>query len=125
MGILSSLLGHATEVDLEDLEEEFAAILVEGERIEKAFKITRDLIVFTNRRLVLVDKQGMTGKKRGYHSIPYISISHFSKESSGRFDADAELIIWISGQSQPVVYEFHKDASIHDVYQVLSKYVLH
>lgn len=124
MGLLSSLLGHATEVDLEELEEEFSAIIVEGEQIEKAFKISRDLIVFTNKRLVLVDKQGMTGKKRGYHSIPYSRITHFSKESSGRFDADAELIIWISGQHQPIVYEFHKDASIHDVYQVLSKYIL-
>ena len=63
MGVLSGLLGHASEIDAEKLESDFDAILGEGERIEKAYKVIRDLIVFTNLRLVFVDKKGITGKK--------------------------------------------------------------
>ena len=66
-----------------------------------AFSLVRDLIVFTEYRLVLVDKQGLTGKKVSYRSIPYRSVSRFSVETSGHFDLDAELKIWISSSEAP------------------------
>jgi Bacterial PH domain len=69
MDILSGLLGHASEINIEKLEKIFEGILGEGEQIEKAYKVIRDLIVFTNLRLVFVDKKGITGKKTAYHSI--------------------------------------------------------
>jgi hypothetical protein len=84
VGILSSLLfGAASEIDAQKLDDEFGQMLADGEQIEKAYKLVRDLFVFTNRRLILVDRQGVTGKKTEYHSIPYKSISHFSVETTG------------------------------------------
>lgn len=71
--------------------------------MEAAFKLFRDMMVFTEKRLILVDKQGMTGKKTEYHSIPYKSISHYSIETAGTFDLDAELKIWISSAEEPLV----------------------
>ena len=68
-------------------------ILIPGEQVELAYVLIRDLIVFTEKRLILVDKQGVTGKKTSYKSIPYHSISRFTVESSGHFDLDAELKI--------------------------------
>ena len=62
-----------------------------GEQVTLAFSLIRDLIVFTEFRLILVDKQGVTGKKTSYKSLPYRSISRFSVETSGHFDLDAEL----------------------------------
>lgn len=124
MGLLSGLLGHASEVDVERLEQEFSTLLIDGETIEHAYKILRDLIVFTSRRLVLVDKQGLTGKKREYLSIPYGSITRFSKETAGRFDMDAEIKVWVRGESSPMKFEFRKDKNVHDVYRVLSSFVL-
>lgn len=79
---------------------------------------------FTNLRLVLVDKQGLTGKKKQYLSVPYASIIRFSKETAGRFDMDAELKIWVRGQGEPLAFEFRKDKNVHDVYRVLSGYIL-
>ena len=73
-----------------------------GERIEKAYQLLRDLFVFTNKRLILVDKQGLTGSKVEYRSLPYGSITHFSVEASGHFDLDAELKVWISGSPIPI-----------------------
>jgi hypothetical protein len=124
MGILSGLLGHASEVDVERLESEFATMLVGGEVIQHAYKLVRDLIVFSNKRLVLVDKQGLTGKKREYVSIPYSSIVRFSKETAGRFDMDAEIKLWIRGESAPMHFEFRKDRNVDDVYRLLSSYIL-
>lgn len=124
MGILSGLLGHASEVDVERLEQDFSTLLIDGEVIEHAYRVLRDLIVFTDKRLVLVDKQGFTGKKREYVSVPYGSITRFSKETAGRFDMDAEIRVWLRGESDPMTFEFRKDRNVHDVYRLLSSYIL-
>lgn len=73
---------------------------------------------------MLVDKQGLRGTKVEYHSIPYKSITHFSIETAGTFDLDAELKIWISGMAQPFQKQFNKRLSIYEVQQVLASYVL-
>jgi hypothetical protein len=67
------------------------------------------------KRFVLVDKRGLTGSKVAYHSIPYRSITHFSIETAGTFDLDAELKIWISGTSDPIQKQFNKKLSIYEV----------
>lgn len=124
MGLISGLFGHASEVDPEDVKKEFAPLLVEGEELVAAYKIVRDMIVFTSKRLILVDKQGMTATKREYVTIPYASITKFSKESAGIMDYDAELRIWIRGQSEPITKEFKNNRYVNDVYKLLSRAVL-
>lgn len=124
MGIIGELLGNASEVDVGKLEQEFSTILISGEQVEHAYKLFRDLVVFTNKRLLLVDKQGFSGKKKEYLSIPYDSITRFSKEGAGRFDMDAEIKLWLRGESVPKELKFRKDKSIDDIYRVLSTYIL-
>jgi hypothetical protein len=74
--------------------------------VVQVYQILRDFFVFTTNRLVLVDKQGLTGKKVEYHSIPYKSITRVSVETAGHFDLDAELKIWISGRTEPFQRQF-------------------
>ncbi|NLY78572.1 MAG: PH domain-containing protein, partial [Lysinibacillus sp.] len=74
MGLFDGLMGNASEVDVGKVSEELKEILIPSEKVEHAYKVIRDMFVFTNKRLILVDKQGMTGKKVEYHSIPYHSI---------------------------------------------------
>jgi hypothetical protein len=124
MGIFDGMLGHASEIDATKLEDDFGNILGEGERIEHAYKVLRDLVVFTNKRLVFVNKQGVTGKKVEYHTIPYKSISHFSVETTGHFDMDAELKIWISGVEEPFQRDFSKNGEVIDIQKALATYVL-
>jgi len=121
MGIFSGILGNAWNVNKNDVKKELAKVLNENEDINAAFKLVRDLIVFTDKRLILVNKQGVTGKKTEYHSIPYKSISHFSVETAGHFDLDAELKLWISGAVEPAVsLQFRKDESIYDIQKILA-----
>ncbi len=124
MGLFDGLMGNASEVRIEDIQKEYENILTSTERVEKAYRLIRDMFVFTNKRLLLVDKQGVTGKKTEYHSIPYKSITHFSIETAGNFDLDAELKIWISGTQLPIEKQFNKSLNIYELQSVLAEYVL-
>lgn len=124
MGFFDGLMGNASEVKTEDIQKEFSHVLASSERVDKAYKLIRDLFIFTNKRLILVDKQGLTGKKTELHSIPYKSITHFSIETAGRFDLDAELKIWISGSAAPFEKTFNKSLNIYELQSVLAEYVL-
>lgn len=124
MGLLDGLMGNASKIDASKIQQEFAQILAPGEKVEHAYQLIRDYFVFTDKRFVLVDKQGMTGSKVEYHSIPYKSITHFSIETAGTFDLDAELKIWISGNPVPLQKTFNKKLSIYEVQSVLASYVL-
>jgi hypothetical protein len=117
-------MGNASKIDPAKIQQEFSQILAPGERIEHAYQLIRDYFVFTDKRFVLVDKQGLTGNKVEYHSIPYKSITHFSVEIAGTFDMDAELKIWISGAAAPIQKQFNKKLSIYEVQSVLASYVL-
>ncbi len=124
MGILDGLMGNASEVNIQDVKKEFSKVLTKDETVDKAYKLIRDLFIFTNKRLILVDKQGLTGRKVELHSIPYKSITHFSIETAGNFDLDAELKIWISGSATPLQKQFNKSLNIYELQSVLAEYVL-
>lgn len=123
MGLLDGVLGNASKIDATKIQAEFAQILAPGEKVEHAYQLIRDYFVFTDKRFVLVDKQGLTGSKVEYHSIPYRSITHFSIETAGTFDLDAELKIWITGGGM-LQKKFNKQLSIYEVQAVLAAYVL-
>lgn len=125
MGLFSALLGNAGAVDQESLIKEYGKLLIEGESIELGFKLIRDTFIFTSKRLILVEKQGITGSKIEYKSIVYKSISRFSIETAGTFDLEAELKIWVSSEVNPsIVKQFNKSVNVYDVQNVLAFHVL-
>lgn len=125
MGIFSSLLGNAGAVSNEQLSKDYEKLLIQNETIELGFKLIRDTFIFTNKRLILVDKQGITGSKTEYLSVAYKNIARFSIETAGTFDLDAELKIWISSETQPsVIKKFNKSVDVYEVQKVLAAHVL-
>lgn len=124
MGLLDGMMGNASEANIQSIEKEYSKVMAENEHVEKAYRLVRDMFIFTDKRLILVDKQGVTGKKQEYHSIPYRSITHFSIETAGHFDLDAELKIWVSGNSEPIEKQFNKSLNIYELQSVLATYVL-
>jgi hypothetical protein len=118
-----ALFGNASTIDPASAQQDFARLLGQNEQVHAAYLLIRDSILFTDRRLILVDKQGITGKKVEYHSIPYRSITHFSVETAGTFDLDAELKIWISGTAAPVEKTFTKGVDIYEVQAILTQFV--
>jgi hypothetical protein len=125
MGLFSSILGSTGTVNPEELIKKYGKLLIEGEGIELGFKLFHDVFIFTTKRLILIDKQGLAGDKVEYRSIAYKSISQFSVEAIDTFDHDAELKIWVAGEQTPSIKkQFNKSVNVYDVHHVLASYVL-
>ncbi|MCM3849194.1 MULTISPECIES: PH domain-containing protein [unclassified Pseudonocardia] len=124
MGFLDGVMGNASRIDPAAAAQEFGRLLAPGEQVQAAYQLIRDSFLFTDRRLILVDKQGVTGRKVEYHSVPYRAITHFSVETAGTFDLDAELKIWLSGSSVPLQKQFGKGVDVYEVQALLSTYVM-
>jgi hypothetical protein len=121
MGLLNKLLGNSSQVSVEELNKKYHKLICDGETIELGFKLIRDTFIFTTKRLILIDVQGLTGSKVEYKSLPYKSISRFSLETSGTFDLDAELKIWISSENEPSVSKkFNKSIDVYEVQKYLA-----
>lgn len=121
MSIFSRVIGNATQVkNVGKLEDELSFCLIPGERIECAYELVRDKIIFTQYRLILTDVQGI-GKKVSYKHIPYSSISRMEFETNGLMDLDSEIKLYISGQTTPAYsLKFRDTATIKEVSQLLS-----
>lgn len=110
-------------VDPADLVDGVADLLLPGEQLLHAFKGIRDFVVFTEKRVVVVDVQGLTGKKRDFTSLPYSRVQAFSVETAGTFDLDAELDLWFSGLGK-VRLEFRPQVDVRELARLIAAKVL-
>lgn len=124
MGFMSSMTGNAGPMDPGAAASEFARLLSSGEHIYAAFDFVRDAMLFTNGRLIMVDKQGISGRKVEYLSIPYRSILYFSVTSEGHLFAEARMSIWVDGMKDPIEKEFNNRVDIYQVQGILSAFVV-
>lgn len=83
-----------------DGREEYERLLLLGEEVKLSYKSIRDRAVFTDKRIIIIDKQGITGKKREFMFIPFKNIVAYSVETSGKFDLDSEFKFWLSGMGK-------------------------
>lgn len=124
MGLFNAILGNASSIDIEDVVEQLEGILFPGEKVESAFRVIRDKWVFTDKRLIMIEVQGVTGKKKDYHSIPYKSIVRFSIETNGTFDLDCDMKIWVRSMCEPFERKFGKSEDVRSIQQTLAYHVL-
>jgi len=124
MGLFSGTSKGTASAELKKLHLEYKELLIDGEIIEVGFTINRDTFLFTNKRLILVSIQGLSGRKIEYLSIPYNKITKFSIEAGASFDLDAELMMWIGGETIPIEKKFNKDVNIYELQKVLASHVL-
>ena len=118
------VMGNAGVADPKQMQSEYETILLPSESVDQAYQLFRDVFLFTDKRLVLVDKQGVTGKKVEYLSLPYRSMVRFSIETAGTFDMDAELKVWMSGTAEPIKKTFNKKLDVYEVQRVLAEHLL-
>ena len=111
------------EVNSNEFAKLIGGMLLGDEEIIGSYQSVRDGVVFTNKRIVAINIQGLTGKKKDITSIPYSKISTFSVETAGVFDLDAELEIYMSGVGK-VKFQFTGSTDVGKIYQLISKYTL-
>ena len=98
-------------------------MFIPGEQIISTYQGIRDGVVFTNKRIIAINTQGLTGKKKDMTSLPYSKIQAFSVENAGSFDLDSELEVWFSGLGK-VKFEFSGEVDIFEICKLISGYVL-
>lgn len=98
-------------------------ILVDNEEVVASFVSMRDRVVFTNKRIISLNVQGITGTKIDYTSIPYNKIQIFSVETAGTVDLDSELDIWLSSIGK-IRFELTCNTDILNVAKIIGSYVL-
>ena len=94
-----------------------------GEQIIQTFRGIRDGVVFTNKRIITINVQGLTGKKKDFTSLPYSKIQAFSVETAGSFDLDSELELWFSGMGR-IKLEFIGATDVAYLCKLISEKVL-
>lgn len=100
-----------------------APMLVDNETLFACFKTVRDMVVFTNKRIISVNVKGLTGTKKDFTSLPYSKIQAFSVETAGSFDLDSELELYFSGLGK-VKFEFKSSFDITAFNKLLSEFIL-
>lgn len=102
---------------------EVIPLLIPGEEIVGTYQALRDGVVFTNKRILAVNIQGFTGKKRDITSLPYSKIQAFSVETAGVLDLDSEIELWFSGLGK-VKFEFSGNTNVTEICKMISTHVL-
>jgi hypothetical protein len=98
-------------------------MFVDGEKIISTYQAIRDGVVFTNKRIMVVNVQGITGKKKDFTSLPYNKVQAFSVETAGAFDLDSELDLWFSGMGR-IRLEFIGATDVAYLCKIISEKVL-
>lgn len=120
----SNSVWNLKPIDISGVRNEVNGLLVDGETVEMAFQTIRDQIVFTNKRIISIDIQGITGKKKSYSSMPYSKIQYFSIQTPGfELVPDSELFVMFSN-SFTAKFEFKANVDIGKIGRTISQYVL-
>ena len=111
------------QIDYSQVAGQIDPLLIEGEQSYMAFKGIRDYVVFTSKRIIAVNVQGISGKKKDFTSLPFAKVQAFSVETAGTFDLDAELELWFSGLGR-VKFEFKGSTDVAYLNKLIAHYVL-
>lgn len=120
---LDSQLLNLKEVDFSEIRSEVNQLLVPSEELVAAFKTIRDQVIFTNKRIFVINVQGITGKKTSYFSYPYSKIQYFGIETAGVLDIDSELVATFSNGSV-LQFDFKSKVDIRRISALISNYIL-
>lgn len=127
-GISTGIVGDAIfknlkEIPLKNILSEVNMFLTPGEDIIQAFQTARDQMIFTSKRVLAVNVQGLAGKKVSYFSYPYSKVQYFGVQTAGVLDIDSELILAFSNGAR-LQFNFESEVNIKEICATISQYVL-
>ncbi|MCE1225170.1 MAG: PH domain-containing protein [Geobacteraceae bacterium] len=124
MGLFSSDSKNSATAEARKFHTDYGQLLIDGEIIEAGFVVARDTLLFTNKRLIVIEVQGISGRQLEYLSVPYGSVVKFSVQTGGSFDLNAELKLWIGNDTVPLEKRFTSELNVYEVQKILASRVL-
>ena len=121
--VLDSQLLNLKGISINEVRPEIQTLMVDGEEILYAFKTVRDQVVFTTKRIFVINVQGISGKKVSYFSYPYSKVQFYGIETAGVLDIDSELILAFSNGTK-LQLEFKTNVDIRAISKTISQYIL-
>lgn len=127
-GINSGIIGDSNLLNLKEISPrqirpELMGLMSSGEEIIQCFKTIRDQVIFTNKRVFVINVQGLTGKKVAYLSFPYSNVLYFGIETAGMFDIDSELIMTFANGTT-LSFDFKSNVDIERICLNIQEYIL-
>ena len=112
-------------ISIDAVKNEIMGLLIDEEVVVMAFQTVRDQLIFTNKRIISVDVQGLTGKRKSFSTMPYSKIQYFSIQTPGFAElvSDSELFIMFSN-TFTATFEFKGNVDIGKIGRMISEYVL-
>lgn len=120
---LDSQLLNLKGISINEVRPEVQALMLDSEQILHAFKTIRDQVVFTTKRIFIINVQGLSGKKVSYFSYPYSKVQFYGIETAGLLDIDSELILAFSNGTK-LQLEFKTNVDIRAISKTISQYIL-
>jgi hypothetical protein len=120
---IEALFGEASEVD-PDAVDGLDRFLIDDESVERVFVVVNTSFVFSSERLLVVQREGFTGRRMDFHTVPYESIRDFTLGTPGRFESESELRIWLYGMTSPIRHTVDERLDADIMYRALSERVL-
>lgn len=120
------ILNNVVEIPQPEARKSVDHLLIPGENVLIGYQGVRDLVVFTDKRIVFNDKQGITGKKEEATSVPWDSIVAFSVKTPGKIDLDADVYLRVRDELVPRHLKFAKDdlPKVHALQRLIASHVL-
>ncbi len=124
MSFINEMIGVTIELDQKEMEERISRFLLNNETLIKGYQIVRDIMLLTNKRIIIVDYLGLRGKKIEYQMIPYHKINRLYIETPGNLDTDYTLKIFISGSLEPIEKQISSDVDIYELNRIIFSHML-
>ena len=124
MSFINEMIGITIELDQKEMEERISRFLLDDEEVIKGYQIVRDVMILTNKRIIIVDYLGLRGKKIEYQMIPYHKINRIYIETPGNLDTDYTLKLFISGSLEPIEKQIKSDIDIYELNRIIFSYML-
>ncbi|MBR2990703.1 MAG: PH domain-containing protein [Solobacterium sp.] len=126
--VSSGIIGDANllnlrAINLNQVRPEVPELMMEDEQMMQAFMTMRDQVIFTDRRIFVVNVQGLTGKKISYFSYPYAKVLYYGIETAGVLDLDSELVLTFANGAR-LQFDFKTNVDIHQISTLISRFIL-
>lgn len=121
--IMDANIMNLKAINLNEVRSEVPSLLVPGEQVVSAFQTVRDQVIFTTKRVFVINVQGLTGKKTSYFSYPYSKVQYFGIETAGVLDIDSELVLAFSNGAK-LQFDFKSNVNIRQISALISGFIL-